>query len=76
MRSGGRSALFVHYCLLTDAMMIAVPKGTLLNPIPEVAAALVCQVVNTDSTTGSKPLANVFSNMSTQIPRHSGPLPD
>jgi hypothetical protein len=32
-----------------------------LNPIPEVAAALVCQVLVVDVFTSSKTLANVFS---------------
>jgi hypothetical protein len=37
----------------------------LLNPIPEVAAALVCQVLVTDFFTNSKTLANVFSVLKT-----------
>lgn len=37
----------------------------LLNPIPEVAAALVCQVLVTDFFTKSKTLANVFSILQT-----------
>jgi hypothetical protein len=43
-----------------------------LNPIPEVAAALVCQVLIVDSITGSKTLANVFSTLHIPIPAAAG----
>jgi hypothetical protein len=43
-----------------------------LNPIPEVAAALVCQVLIIDSITGSKTLANVFSTLHMPIPATAG----
>ncbi len=37
------------------------------NPIPEVAAALVSQVLVIDAMTGSKTLANIFSNLQTPV---------
>ena len=52
---------------MADNVNISVPEGTLLNPIPEVAAALVCQVLVTDFFTRSKTLANVFSILQTPV---------
>jgi hypothetical protein len=44
-------------------LVLASRKERFLNPVPEVAAALVCQTLVTDTLTKMRTLANIFSNL-------------